>query len=112
MVTAVARMDRTPGRHVTRRIEEPRIGNSYRWDRSTRLAHLLADAHNTSVREYGSDCGGFHTFDPTTRESAGVYDGSPFPPGSVVTLLSWGRIDAALAQRLLEADGIDTETKG
>jgi hypothetical protein len=38
--------------------------------------------------------------------------GSVFPDGTVVSPLAWGRIDAALAQRLLDADGVPTdETK-
>jgi hypothetical protein len=47
---------------------------------------------------------------PATRETAGVWNGDTlFPDGSVVTPLAWGRIDEELAQRVLEADGVDVE---
>lgn len=32
-----------------------------------------------------------------------------FPAGTVVTPLAWGLIDEALAQRVLEGDGLDVE---
>jgi hypothetical protein len=107
-VIAVPQMQRTPGRHVTRRLEPPRItiGSGRA---ATTLAEAMATAHNTAVREYGSDCGGFHAFNPDTRTSAGVWDGvGSFPRVAVITPLSWGRIDATLAQRLLEADCVET----
>jgi hypothetical protein len=103
----VPQMQRTPGRHITRQLEQPRGVNLAR-NQPGRLAEALADAHNDAVRAYGSDSGGKHAFDPTTAASAGVWDSPPFPDGTVVTRLAWGRIDAALAQRLLEADGVDT----
>lgn len=109
----MARMERTPGRHVTRRLDEPRLFSLPGQRTPTPLAGLLAEAHNQAVREYGSDCGGFHAFDWTARESAGVWEsGSTFPDGTVVSRLAWGRIDAFLAQRLLDADAVaTTETK-
>jgi hypothetical protein len=107
-------MEPTPGRHTTRRIEQPDRGGIMKvytaLHRPSTLALLLVECHNKAVRAYGSDCGGFHTFDPQQCQSAGVWDGTDgFPDGSVVTPLAWGLIDEALAQRVLEADGVDTE---
>jgi hypothetical protein len=105
----VARMERTPGRHVTRRLDEPRLLSLPSQRTPTLLAGLLAEAHNQAVRDYGSDCGGFHAFDPIARESGGVWEsGGGFPDGTVVSRLAWGRIDAFLAQRLLDADAVST----
>lgn len=103
----MAHLEPRPGRRVTRRLEAPRgYATAARFPGS--LAAALADAHNGAVRRYGSDCGGFHAFDPQTKASAGVWDAGPpgFPHGTVVTPLAWGRIDAWMAQRALEADGI------
>lgn len=92
------------GRHTTRRLDQPR-GLPIAKQQTGMTAAALASAHNAAVREYGSDSGGYHAFDPTTRLSAGVWDGvDGFPSGSVVTPLAWGRIDADIAQRILEAD--------
>lgn len=102
----MGQMQRVPGRHVARRLEEP-PGLLIASRLPTPLALDLATAHNTAVRDYGSDCGGFHAFDPESRASAGVWDGvGGFPDGAVVTRMSWGRIDATLAQRILEADAV------
>jgi hypothetical protein len=109
-VTAVGQMQHTPGRHVTRQLERPLMLHSARRKPGT-LATALADTHNEAVRRFGSDCGGWHVFNPATRTSEGVWDGD-FPRDTVVTPLAWGRIDARTAQRVLEGDGIDTtETK-
>jgi hypothetical protein len=97
-------MQRRPGRKVTRQIERPMPG-ILRGEPSDLAAQLMA-AHNAAVRAYGSDSGGFCAFEPTTR-SWSVWDGSDgFPNGTVVTRLAWGRLDARLAQRLLEGDGL------
>lgn len=99
-------MQPRPGRKVTRRLEEPRIIAANRFI-PTPLAGTMADAHNAAVREYGSDSGGRCAFDPTSRTWS-VWDGSDgYPDGTVVTRLEWGRIDAKLAQCLLEGDGYD-----
>ncbi len=99
-------MTRTPGRHTTRRIEQP-TGLPFIRGVVTMKAEALAAAHNKAVREYGSDSGGYHADDPTTRQTAGVWEsGSPFPRQTVVTPLAWGRIDAQLAQRVLQSEGI------
>lgn len=107
------RLQPRPGRKTTRRLEEPRVVATNRFI-PTPLAGAMADAHNTAVREYGSDCGGFCAFDPTSR-SWTVWDGSDgYPDGAVVTRLEWGRIDTRLAQCLLEGDGFGaavSETK-
>lgn len=97
-------LQRSPGRHATRRIDEPRGLPIARHEPGV-AAEALAEAHNVAVRTYGSDSGGFHAFDPTTNLSADVWDGQGgFPTGTVVTRLAWGRIDARTAQRILEAD--------
>lgn len=98
-------MTRTPGRHVTRRLTEPRgLGQAANQPGPTAAA--LASTHNEAVRQYGSDSGGYHTFNPATLTSEGVWDGSDgFPRNAVVTPLSYGRIDERTAQRLLEGDG-------
>lgn len=104
----MGQMQRTPGRHITRRLEQP-WGVKLARHQPGRLAKALTNAHNDAVRTYGSDCAGFHAFNPVTRSSAGVWDGNGgFPADTVVTPMVWGRIDATLAQRLLEADGVDT----
>jgi hypothetical protein len=103
-------LERRPGRKVTRQIEQPR-GLNLAQRSPGKLAEALADTHNDAVRDYGSDSGGKHAFDPASASSAGVWDHPPFPDGAVVSLLSWGRIDAEYAQRLLEGDGVDTEQR-
>jgi hypothetical protein len=102
-------MQRAPGRHVTRRIEQPRnLPIAKQQPGPTAVA--LAESHNTAVRTHGSNSGGRHAFDPTTRQSAGVWDGyDGFPRNTVITPLSWGRIDAKTAQRVLEGDGFVEE---
>lgn len=95
-----------PGRHVTRRLTEPEswlLRKPKQYAGAT--AEALAIAHNEAVLRYGSNSGGWHAFDPLTVTTAGVFDGGPFPDGSVVSNLAWGRITAELAQRLLESDG-------
>lgn len=102
----MGQMQPTRGRHVIRRLEEPWGLPTARWI-PTPLAGILADAHNAAVWQYGSDCGGFHAFDPESRSSAGVWDGrGGFPSGTVVTKLAWGRIDAETAQRVLQSEGV------
>lgn len=103
-MTTLGNMTRTPGRKVTRRLEVPLHLPLPRREPGV-TATALADAHNQAVREYGSNSGGLHAFDVRKRESAGVWSGGPFPDESVVSRLSWGRIDAVLAQRLLQCDG-------
>jgi hypothetical protein len=99
-------MTRTPGRHTTRRIEQP-TGLPVSPGVVTMKAEALAAAHNKAVREYGSDSGGYHAFDPSSSLSAGVWErGSIFPHHTVVTPLAWGRIDRQLAQRVLHSEGI------
>jgi hypothetical protein len=99
-------LERRPGRKITRQIERPMPG-ILRGNPGDLAAQLMA-AHNAAVQAYGSDSGGFCAFDPTAR-SWSVWDGGDgFPVGTVVTRLSWGRLDARLAQRLLEGDGYDT----
>jgi hypothetical protein len=100
-------LQRTPGRHVTRRLEEPTgklMGSLTRNEPGT-AAQALADAHNEAVQVYGSNSGGWHAYDPQSASTAGVYGGAPFPDGTVVSALAWGRIDEQIAQRLLELDG-------
>lgn len=98
-------MVRTPGRKVTRRIEEPRIVGSLERQPGV-TAQAFADAHNQAVRQYGSNSGGRHAFHVPTRESAGVWDGTTsYPADTVVTSLSWGHLSTDLAQRLLTGDG-------
>lgn len=99
-------LQRRPGRHTTRRIDEPR-GLPIARREPGAAAEALAEAHNVAVRAYGSDSGGWHAFDPATNLSAGVWDGQEgFPRNTVITPLSWGRIDARTAQRVLEGDGV------
>lgn len=99
------RMERTPGRHTTRRLTEPRLFGVLRQEPAA-VALVLAAAHNEAVRQFGSDCSGFHAFNPTTGASEGVWTGQGgYPRDTVVTPLAWGQIDARLAQRALEADG-------
>jgi hypothetical protein len=100
-------LQRTPGRHVTRRLEDPhgKLPGSLTRNEPGPTAQALADAHNEAVRVYGSNSGGWHAHDPHARSTAGVYDGDPFPKGTVVSALAWGRIDERIAQRLLELDG-------
>lgn len=106
------RMERTPGPHVTRRLTEPR-GYSTPQRPPGPTAHALAQAHNEAVRNYGSDCGGYHAFQPSTSVSDGVWTGEGgYPSGSVVTALAWGRIDTRTAQRVLEADGVFEDDPG
>jgi hypothetical protein len=99
----VALLERPGGRQVTRRLVEPRALNRSGAEPGDH-ALRLAEAHNEAVRLFGSDSGGFHAYDPARKESVGVHDGD-FPQGAVVTPLAWGRIDAELAQRILEGDG-------
>lgn len=100
-------LQRTPGRHVTRRLTEPDRGLLTNPEHPvSNHAYHLAEGHNAAVREYGSNSGGWHAYDPELPGTVGVFDGGPFPPGSVVSNLAWGRIDAQLAQRLLEHDGV------
>ncbi len=90
---------------ITRRLEEPRIVFIAK-NPPGPLAAALVEWHNAAVNQFGSDSGLSHAFDPETGVCAQVNDGAHgFLPGTVVSRLSWGRIDAALAQRLLEADG-------
>jgi hypothetical protein len=97
---------RAPGRHVTRRLTEPESWLLGQPEKSpTNVAHYLAEEHNRAVREYGSNSGGWHAYDPNLPASVGVFDGGPFPAGSVVSSLAWGRITSEFAQRLLEFDG-------
>ena len=100
------------GRRITRTVEPLPMLNPLRGEVGD-LAVAFAYAHNEAVQRFGSNCGGFHAFNPNTRASEGVWDGTDgFPRDTVVTRLSWGRIGARTAQRLLEGDGIDTdETK-
>lgn len=105
----MGRMEPTAGRHVIRQLVEPR-GLPIAKRQPSFLAWALHLAHNAAVRAHGSDSGGYHAFDSATRESAGVWSGPEFPAGSVVTPLAWGRIDAGIAQRVLEGDGITDET--
>lgn len=101
----MAEVQRTPGRHVTRRLEEPRLTPST--NRPSESAQRLAGAHNDAVRQYGSNSGGFHTYNPDALATAGVHDGAGgFPDGTVVSPLAWGVISDRLAQRLLEQDGV------
>ena len=101
----MAALQRTPGRKVTRRLEEPRfLGNAEREPGT--LAGYLAERHNHAVNQYGSNSGGFHAFDPDMMGTAGVFDGSPFPASTVVTRLAWGHISPEIAQRVLESDGV------
>jgi hypothetical protein len=100
----MAQMQRTPGRHTTKRVEQPRLLVVAKGQPGQR-AEALTGAHNEAVRLFGSDCGGWHVFDLASEGSAGVWDNTGgFPSGSLVTPLSWGRIDAATAQRVLEGD--------
>lgn len=102
-------IQRTPGRHVTRRIEQPRNLPTAKQPPGP-TAEALTECHNTAVRTYGSNSGGRHAFNPTTKQCAGVWDGySGFPHDTVITPLSWGRIDAKTAQRVLEGDGYTEE---
>lgn len=89
---------------ITRRIEEPNLDtNNTPGPNATSLAYC----HNDAVEEYGSDSGLFHAFDPEAPGTASVGDGvRGFPRGTVVSRLSWGRIDARLAQALLDQDGV------
>ncbi|HEY6115920.1 MAG TPA: hypothetical protein VI172_08180 [Candidatus Dormibacteraeota bacterium] len=64
------------------------------------------DRHNAALREHGSDSGLKHAFNPETAETIGTYADGPYPDGSVITHLAWGRISASLAQRVLELDGL------
>lgn len=100
----MGRMEPTPGRHVTRRLQEPRLITPSSQRTPGPAAHALAQAHNDAVRRHGSDSGGYHAFNPQGMTSDGVWD-EGFPAGAVVTPLSWGRIDAGLAQRVLQHDG-------
>lgn len=100
----MALMERTPCRHTTRRLEQPR-GLPPTRRQPNLVAERLAVEHNRAVHDYGSDSGGYHAYRPPDQASMGVYDGGPFPEDTVVTRLSWGRIDAGLAQRVLEGDG-------
>lgn len=99
-------LERQPGRKVTRRLEEPRITVANRFI-PTPLAGTMADAHNAAVREYGSDSGGCCAFDPVAKTWTVWASNGSYPRDTVVTRLSWGRIDAKLAQCLLEGDGYD-----
>lgn len=105
----MAALPRTPGRHVTRQLREP---DSWLLTPPNRLptpaADYLADHHNKAVTGWGSNSGGWHVFDPCSMASLGVFDGGPFPDGTVVSDLAWGRIDSVFAQRLLEYDGVET----
>lgn len=103
----MAALHRTPGRKVTRRLEEPRFHGTAKRQPGILAGHL-AERHNHAVNQYGSDSGGFHAFDPETMGTAGVFDGGPFPDGTIVTRLAWGHISVGLAQRLLEGDGVAT----
>jgi hypothetical protein len=103
----MAELQRTPGRHVTRRLEDPAVallGSGTRNEPGD-LARSLMSAHNAAVRAYGSNSGGYVAFDPQTGEVV-VLDDEPFPRGTAVSWLSWGVIDEGTAQRLLEMDGI------
>jgi hypothetical protein len=97
-------LQRTPGRHVTRRLTEPRLDGPP-MNAPGATAELLAGAHNRAVQTYGSNSGGWHAFDPLTVTTAGVFDEGPFPSGTVVSNLAWGLINLELAQLLLEYDG-------
>lgn len=98
----MAELQRARGVKVTRRLTNPRLVPS---GEPGQKAHALAWLHNTAVREYGSNSGGFHAFNPDTQTTAGVYDDGPFPDGTVVSRLEWGQLSAEEAQRLLEVDG-------
>lgn len=102
----MSELQRTPGRHVTRRLTEPRFIHAARRDPGV-LAEALAESHNRAVAEYGSNSGGWHAFDPASGDTAGVFDAGPYPDGTVVSDLAWGRIDPTTAQCLLEMDGVD-----
>lgn len=99
----MAQLQRARGQKVTRRLTNPHLVPSTR--EPGKKAHALAWLHNAAVREYGSNSGGFHAFDPDTQTTAGVYDEGPFPDGTVVSRLEWGQLSAEEAQRLLEGDG-------
>lgn len=99
-------LTRRPGRHITRQLEQPR-GLIVARHEPGLAAEALTEAHNIAVRTYGSDSGGFHAFNPATCLSADVWDSvGGFPPDTVITRLSWGRIDVHTAQRILEGDGV------
>lgn len=99
----MAELQRSPGRKVTRRLARPMLSWPLRVPSHKAVA--LMTAHNAAVRAYGSNSDAFHAFDPDTSATAGVYDGGPFPDGTVVSRLEWGQIDEHEAQRLLEMDG-------
>ncbi len=103
----MAALQRRPGRHKTRRLNQPR-GIAPARKAPGALADALTVAHNDAVQAFGSDSGGYLAFDPTTSASAGVWDGQGgFPANTVVTRLAWGFIDPTLAQRILEADKVE-----
>lgn len=102
--TTAGLMQPTPGRKVTRRLEEPRLSLPPKRPPDCN-AEALTEAHNAAVKAYGSDCGGWHAYDYDRSETVGVFSDGPFPKDSVVTPLAWGRIDTKLAQRVLEYDG-------
>lgn len=105
----MAVLQRTPGRKVTRRLQEPSsfIMGGLRRSEPGDLAAALAAAHNRAVQEYGSNSGGVHAFKPDTRKTEGVFEaGGTYPRDTVVTQLAWGKISAELVQRILEMDGV------
>jgi hypothetical protein len=104
----MSELQRTPGRHVTRRLTEPSFWLRHQpVNKPGDMAEALADLHLQAVQQYGSNSGGYHAFDPKTMTTAGVFEsGSVFPDGTVVSDLAWGRITTTLAQRLLEYDGV------
>lgn len=102
-------LQRTPGRKVTRRLQDPSSSamSGLRRREPGELAEILAAAHNKAVQEYGSNSGGVHAFNPETRTTEGVYEsGGTYPRDTVITSLAWGKISVELAQRLLEMDGV------
>lgn len=104
----MATLEPTPGPHVIRRLLEPPADYlAAPRSAASSLVTGLVYCHNQAVKKYGSDCGGFHVFDPVQRLSLGVHDGvGGFPSGTVVTNLAWGRITGDMAQRILEGDGL------
>lgn len=105
----MAVLQRTPGRKVTRRLQDPStsVMGGLRRNEPGDLAETLAALHNRAVQEYGSNSGGVHAFNPDTRATEGVYEsGGTYPRNTVVTQLAWGKISVELAQRILELDGL------
>jgi len=105
----MAALQRTPGRKVTRRLQDPTtfVMGGLRRGVPGALAEVLADLHNEAVREYGSNSGGVHAFDPERQATEGVYEsGGTYPRNTVISSLAWGKISPELAQRLLEMEGL------